>query len=114
MGFKPVSVSAIDIKKQPGVSHEGTYKGSQEIQTQLGKQTIWQFAGDDGVLFGIYGFTNLNRAMAAIEIGTTVRITYTGTQKVDTKYKKQQDVHQVSVEVWTEDENLEKPEDLPF
>jgi hypothetical protein len=118
MGFKPVTVTALDIKKQKGVSHEGTYKGSQEIDTQLGKQIIWQFSGDDGIVFGIYGFTNLNRAMSAIETGALVKITYTGTQKVDTRYQKQQDVHQVQVEVWTDEgeekDTQEKGGSLPF
>lgn len=118
MGFKPVTTVAMDIKKQVNVPHEGTYKGSTEIDTALGKQVIWQFSGDDGVIFGIYGFTNLNRAMSSIEVGSVVRITYTGTQKVDTKYKKQQDVHQVQVEIWadeTEQVQPQKKDDgLPF
>jgi hypothetical protein len=59
--------------------------------------------GEDGVGFGIYGFTNLNRAMEAVEPGTLVKITYQGTQNVQTKYG-MKDVHQASVQVWLPDE----------
>lgn len=102
MGFKQVTTTALDIKKQKGVPHEGTFKGSQEITTKIGPQIIWNFMGEDGVGFGIYGFTNLNRAMGAIEEGTLVKITYTGTQNVQTKFG-MKDVHQVQVEVWADE-----------
>jgi hypothetical protein len=103
MAWQSVSTNAIDIKKHKGEPYEGTYKSHREIQTPLGGQSIWEFIDDDGMPFGIYGFTNLNRAMEALEAGAKCKITYTGTQKVDTKYKKQQDVHQVDVQVWTND-----------
>ena len=117
MPFKPVNTNAIDIKKQKGVPHEGTFKGSQQIKTKIGDQTIWNFMGEDGVGFGIYGFTTLNRAMGAIEEGTLVKITYAGTQNMQTKFG-MKDVHQVQVEVWTDDgepgNDKSAKEGLPF
>lgn len=102
MAWNEVSSSATDIKKHKGEAYEGTYKGSHKITTKIGEQTIWQFMGDDGVGFGIYGFTNLNRAMEALEEGTLVKITYQGTQNIQTKFGLK-DVHQVSVQVWADD-----------
>jgi hypothetical protein len=99
MGWNDVSTNAIDIKKHKGESHEGTYTGKHDITTKIGPQVIWQFMGDDGVGFGIYGFTNLNRAMESIAEGTLCKITYQGTQNVQTKFG-MKDVHQASVQVW--------------
>ena len=110
MGWNSVNTSAIDIKKVKGQSCEGTYKGKHEITTKIGQQVIWEFAGEDGIGFGIYGFTNLNRAMEQIEPGILVKVTYTGTQNVKTKYG-MQDVHQCTVETWV-DEN--EPVKTPF
>lgn len=97
-----MSATAIDIKKQKGVSHEGTYRGKREITTKIGPQVIWDFLGEDGVSFGIYGFTNLNRAMEAVQLGALCKITYNGTQNVQTKFG-MKDVHQCSVDVWQDD-----------
>jgi len=100
MGFKPVQVgNAIDIKKE-GVSavHIGTYVGNKQITTKIGNQTIWQFTDADGVPFGIYGFTNLNRQMESVVVGKLCRITYKGTKNLKTKFG-MKDVHQVLVEV---------------
>jgi len=104
MGWNSVSSTAIDIKKQKGVSHEGTYQGKREIQTKIGAQVIWNFLGEDGVAFGIYGFTNLNRAMEAVQPGTLCKIVYLGTQNVQTKFG-MKDVHQCQVDVWAEDKD---------
>lgn len=98
MGFKQVSTTATDIKKQQGRAFVGEYKGSQNITTKIGEQTIWNFIDDSGAPLGIYGFTNLNRVMEHIEPGTICRITYTGTQNVQTKFG-MKDVHQVLVEI---------------
>lgn len=110
--FKPVTISAIDIKKEKGVSRTGTFMGHTPIKTTLGDQVIWNFSDDDGLPFGIYGFTNLNNTMKSIKEGALCRITYTGTQFVKTKYKPAgQDVHQVLVEVDSDEEpEVEEPE----
>ena len=102
MGWNSVNTTGIDIKKHKGTAYEGTYKGKHEITTKIGQQVIWEFSGEDGVGFGIYGFTNLNRAMEALEPGVLVKITYTGTQNVQTKFG-MKDVHQCSVEVWQDE-----------
>jgi hypothetical protein len=107
MGWKDASNVVIDIKKTKGTAYEGTYSGKKDIATEIGPQVIWQFTGEDNLPFGIYGFTNLNRAMESLQPGTMCRITYIGTQNVKTKYG-MKDVHQVSVQVWEENENNPK------
>lgn len=100
MAFRQVTTQALDIKTKKGEAFLGTYTGNTKIQTKMGEQTIWQFLDDDGLPFGIYGFTNLNRAMQTIPTGKMCRITYRGTIFMKTKFKPTgQDVHQVQVEV---------------
>ena len=108
MGWEPIGTLGVrDIKKTKGEPHEGTYAGRKDIITKIGPQIIWNFTSEEGN-FGVYGFTNLNRVMEQIPIGTSLRITYTGTQFLKTKFKPQgQDVHQVQVEKWAEE--TEKP-----
>jgi len=99
MAWKQVSRSnAFDIKAKKGQPIVGTYTGSQEITTKIGAQTIYEFEDEAGEKFGIYGFTNLNRSMENVKVGELVRITYNGTERVQTKYG-MKDVHQVTVEV---------------
>ena len=98
MAWKSVNTNATDIKKFPKKPYIGEYKGSQEITTKIGQQVIWNFTEDSGVPLGIYGFTNLNRVMEHIELGSICRITYLGTEKVQTKFGLK-DVHQVKVEI---------------
>lgn len=98
MGWRPVTSNAIDIKKQVGEAHVGIYSGKQGIETKLGKQVIWKFIDEFNQTYGIYGFTNLNRAMESIVEGTLCRITYNGTEKVQTKWGLK-DVHMVTVEI---------------
>lgn len=99
MPYRDVSTNAIDIKKSQCQPFEGVLKGSHEIITKLGKQVVWEFMGEDGVGFGIFGFTNLNRALESIEPGAQVKIIYTGTKICNTKFG-MKDVHQVSVAIW--------------
>lgn len=100
--FKPVNTNAIDIKKDQGAK-VGTYMGKSDITTKIGPQVIWNFADEEGMPFGIFGFTNLNNAMHTIKEGLLCRITYQGTKFVKTKFKPAgQDVHQVLVEVDTD------------
>ena len=103
MGWQEVSSTAIDIKKHKGEAYEGKYVGSHEITTKIGQQVIYNFTGKDGVPYGIYGFTNLNRAMENLEKETFVKITYSGTENVQTKFG-MKDVHQVNVAVWQGEE----------
>lgn len=113
--FKPVTTTATDIKKEPGVAKVGTYMGQNEITTPLGPQVVWNFADDEGMPFGIYGFTNLNNAMKSIKEGLLCRITYQGTKFVKTKFKPAgQDVHQVLVEVDTEEDAAPAEAVTPF
>lgn len=100
MTYKAVTNTAIDIKKESGVHHEGVFLGKSDISTPLGPQVVWNFVDNEGLPFSIYGFTNLNRAMANIQPDTQCRITYTGKKFVKTKVKPSgMDVHQVLVEV---------------
>ncbi len=102
MAWEDVSTNATDIKKHKDKPFEGKYQGHKIITTKIGEQTIYNFVDEDGLPFGVYGFTNLNRAMENIQEGTQVRITYKGTQNVQTKFG-MKDVHQVTVQVWHED-----------
>lgn len=102
MSWETITTQAIDIKKEKGTSHEGVYVGSKAIKTKLGDQTIWEFRDAEGATFGIYGFTNLNRAMERATEGWNLRITYLGMENVQTKFGLK-DVHQVSVERWRDD-----------
>jgi hypothetical protein len=102
MPYVEVSTNATDIKKTPGKEYEGTYRSHKEITTKIGPQIIWEFTSEDGAGFGIYGFTNLNRAMERVTVGQVCKIVYRGTEKVQTKYG-MKDVHQVSVQLWQED-----------
>lgn len=98
MAFKTVSTTAVDIKKEKGTPYVGSYLGVEQITTKIGQQSIWRFLDTEEQPFGVYGFTNLNRAMNNIKQGSLCRITYTGTEKVQTKFGLK-DVHQVHVEV---------------
>lgn len=106
MAWTEISTGAIDIKKSATKEYEGTYTGFKEMETKLGKQVVWNFH-DESDSFSIYGFTNLNRAMESVQVGTLVKITYKGTQKVQTKYGLK-DVHQVSVQSWQPDTQEDK------
>jgi hypothetical protein len=112
MSWEEVSSNATDIKKHKEKPFTGTYKGHRSITTKIGEQTIWEFTDEDGIPFGIYGFTNLNRAMESLETGTLVKITYRGTENVQTKFG-MKDVHQVSVQVWTGEAKSDEPEPVP-
>lgn len=96
--YKEVSRTATDIKKHKGTPFEGEYLGKDEIETKIGQQVIYRFRDDGGNPFSIYGFTNLNRCMEHLAIGTDCRITYLGTENVKTKFG-MKDVHQVRVEI---------------
>lgn len=96
--WKEVSRNATDIKKYFGRAFEGEYLGKEEIETKIGKQMIYKFRDESGNPFSVYGFTNLNRAMENLAIGTDCRLTYRGTENVQTKYGLK-DVHMVTVEI---------------
>jgi hypothetical protein len=94
-----------DIKKEgPGAVAEGIYSGHRTLETQFGEQTVWQFTGRDKTLFGLYGFTSLNRWMEAVPVGALTRITYLGKEIVETKRGKVP-MHQCRVEV--DDDDIE-------
>lgn len=94
----------IDIKKSKDPI-EGTFIGRKEITTKIGAQVIWEFSGEEGE-FGIYGFTNLNKIMETVPLNTSLRIQYTGTKNVQTKYG-MKNVHQVKVQRWSADNKTE-------
>lgn len=111
MAWKQVSGgNVVDIKREKGKQWIGIYRGNKEIETKLGHQVIWKFIDEDGTPFGIYGFTNLNRAMESVPLETLCRITYQGTQLLATKFGKK-DVHMVSVEIDADDD---PKEETPF
>jgi hypothetical protein len=115
MGFKPVTTNAVDIKGFENEPFEGVFLGSKDIETKIGPQVIYKFKKPKGGFFQVYGFTNLNRSMEMVEEGTLCRLTYKGTQLVDTKFGKK-DVHQVLVETDSDYAYEHKPEDTtdPF
>lgn len=112
MAWKEVTNTGIDIKKHKDIAYIGEYKGKREITTKIGPQKVYEFVDEDGAKFSIYGFTNLNRAMEAVSEGSMCKITYLGTENVKTKFG-MKDVHQVRVEVETEEETTEEPKE-PF
>lgn len=103
MAFKVVSGNAIDIKQEKGNPFIGHYIGKKDITTKIGPQVIWKFIDEDGQPFGVYGFTNLDRAMNNVAVNALCRLTYTGTANVKTKFG-MKDVHQVTVEVDDDEE----------
>lgn len=115
MAWKTVTnLQGTDIKKHQGEAFVGEYTGHDKITTKIGEQQIFKFRDENGNPFSIYGFTNLNRAMEAITAGTMCRITYTGTENVQTKFG-MKDVHQVRVEIDTDDvQEQGKDEAEPF
>jgi hypothetical protein len=114
MAWEEVNTQAVDIKKHKGEAYVGTLNGHHQIDTKIGKQVVWDFTGEDGLGFGVYGFTNLNRALEAISVGRVVRMTYQGTENVQTKFG-MKDVHQVAVQIFREDKPEVKEErPLPF
>jgi len=98
MAFKAISGNAVNITKEKDKAFIGHYTGKQDITTKIGPQVIWKFIDEEGQPFGIYGFTNLDRCMNSVAINALCRITYKGTEKIQTKYGLK-DVHQVLVEV---------------
>lgn len=110
MAFEEFSEGQIiDIKTQEGEAVEGFYVGKKEITTDLGKQNIFRLQ-KDGMITGIYGFSNLNRIMGDIVEGTLIRLTYTGMINCKTKYG-MKDVHQVKVEIDKEASQTKTSED---
>lgn len=122
MAFRPISTTTIDIKKHLDKPFEGTLVRHEEKDGQYGKSLIWHFVDDNDTPFSIFGFTMLNSSMLMIKPGTLCRVTYKGTEKVKTKRFGIKDVHQVFVEIDSDDEKDSKvfadgapiPEDAPF
>ena len=105
--------NAVDIKKEIDKPYEGVYLGFKGITTKIGEQKIYKFRMASGRLLEIYGFTMLNRVMENIITGEQCRITYLGTENVETKFG-MKDVHQVKVEVDDEFQvNVEDIDDDP-
>lgn len=114
MAYKPrQGGNAIDIKKEVDQPYEGIYLGFKGITTKLGDQKIYKFKTSNGRILEIYGFTMLNRAMDNVLNGEQCRITYLGTENVETKFG-MKDVHQVLVEVDDEVTHDITEEDIPF
>ena len=99
-GYRKIQVSAAagtDIKKYPGRYFEGRYVGVRDITTKLGPQKVWNFDTAEGPM-GVYGFSQFNRGMEQVAVGSQVRFAYQGTQLQDNKFGKK-NVHQASIEV---------------
>ena len=76
----------IDLRKTKNEEYVGHYEGKHDIQTKLGSQIVYEFVDEGGAKFGLYGFTNLNRAMESVPIDALARIRYLGTEKMNTKF----------------------------
>lgn len=117
MAYKPrTGGNAVDIKKDIDKPYEGIYLGFKGITTKLGEQKIYRFKTSNGRILEIYGFTMLNRSMDNVLTGEKCRITYLGTENVETKFG-MKDVHQVLVEVddeYKEDISDHDEESAPF
>jgi hypothetical protein len=52
--WKPVTHGdRIDIKKNKGTPYVGVYTGSEQTQTKIGPQVVYNLEGEDGKSFGI-------------------------------------------------------------
>ena len=116
MAFKQVNMNRISLKDGGiGVAHVGVYQGLEVVpskMTKSGTQNVWNFLDEEGLPYSLYGFTNLDRSMSCVKAGTLCRITYQGTKIMDTKFQKNQAVHQVTVEIDVKD-NDDKDK-IPF
>ena len=112
--WEAITNNAIDIKGHKDLPFVGTYTGKKDITTKVGPSIVWQFTDEDDQPFAIYGFTMLNRAMEGAGIGTLCRITYKGSETVQTKYGLKP-VHQVLVErhIGDKTDHPSTPEDAP-
>ena len=117
MSWKNVTNNAIDIKKDaPNTEHIGTYTGSREIETKVGKNTIWEFNDEDGNPYAMFGFTWLNQSMKNIKVGTLTKIVYTGMHKKKGKFGIK-DTHTCTVQIDDSQESVkkaEKEDGIPF
>lgn len=103
MPFKPLNLQAMDITKKKDQPIVGTFTGKRVVQGDYGPQSIWEFADEEGMPFGIYGFGNLNTGMSMLPIGTRLRLTYKGKVFAKTKrFPAGKDIHQVLIETDTE------------
>lgn len=76
---------------------EGFYLGAKQIEDQKkksGKSFIYVFQTSNGNV-GVWGKTDLDRKMSAVEPGTLARLSYTGMQKIPGK----NDMYKYKVEV---------------
>ena len=82
MAWKEVSKgNVIDVKKEEGRPHEGVYKGKKDIETKIGKQVIWQFVDEDGIVRGGWAkWTGQIRYVAASAMMTVERSTGTASR----------------------------------
>ena len=116
MAFKEVaigSMSYLALHKSPkDTSIAGVYTGCMEKPGKFKDiDKTYKVRGDDGEITGVNGFTGLDRKMEGIPVGVKIRLTYLGTENVNTKFG-MKDVHQVKVEVDDEGVNTEVDEDL--
>ena len=82
-----------------GKVYIGTVTGGHEFtrKDDGSKGYAWDFVGEDGNKFAIYGFTRLNQALNSVAVGSVVRIEYKG--KSGPKKKAPNGVHEVDVRV---------------
>lgn len=98
MAFVEVSGNAVDIKKT-NQTVTGIYIGTKTIQTKLGEQQVHEFKdAESGMIIGVYGFGHLNFKIQSLSPGMMTRVSYAGTEKIQTKYGLK-DVHQSKVEI---------------
>ena len=88
---------ATDIKKEEGKDFVGTYQGSHAVKGNYGDTQVYDFVGDDGAPFSIWGFSALDYLMQNQPVGSYLKIQYTGMKKgVKTKFGVK-DIHTAKV-----------------
>jgi len=94
--MREVTLSAINLKEFPNKPMTAYYIGTRTIDTNFGESAVHDFQKEDGKRISVYGFTSLNNKLNLVQPGLLCQITYTGTEKIKTKYGIK-DVHQCTV-----------------
>ena len=105
MAFQEVSTKIIKMHEEKFIDRPLTayYLGSKK-SSKFENSRIHKFKKKtDGSHLAVYGTGSLNYLMGEVAEGTLVRITYKGTEKMDTKFGKGKDVNIFKVEADHED-----------
>lgn len=103
MAFKEVTRRKGDTislgKKEEGFQIEGEYTKHKSFPNQQNKDRlshVYTFKAKDGTVVSTYGFVEIDDIFEDIELGSYVKITYLGKQKVKGVSNK---MHRVKVEI---------------